>query len=270
MKARKYQILTVSTTTTYLSILPFPFFPSFLSEMSSTVIDDTFANMLAEGQSWGDFVYDNGGFDVAEPPLVPNPDPWAVDARDVLKDYEVPDLTLRKGIWTHFPVVLKQLNDGDGTDRYSVEWHSDNLWASFVANARSDVDFVEWKEWVSIRLFHSLGLYGRKYTVEEARAEGQVCVLAMVHLPRAEEAPVVVATTLSAPGRRRALDVLKTAPISWERDGAKHSVKIHNKKCRELGLSEAAVKADLLNSLKQCPDCVVSSAPGFICVVTML
>ena len=221
------------------------------------------------GLMWGDICLEAESAIVDEEPLVANPDPWAVRDEDALNDFEVPDLTLRKGIWTNFPVVLKQLHDSDGTDRYTVEWHYDNLWTSFEDNAPGDVDFGEWKEYMTIRLFHSLNAYNHKYIVEESRTDEQICVIAMVHAPIVASLAGEVAAAPVA--RRRALDVLKAAPISWDREGAKHSIKVHRQKSRELGLSEAAIKADLLTNLAKCPDCVVSAAPaGYLCVVTLL
>ena len=243
----------------------------------ATVEDLAAATNAMMATSWGDasnapraeldsdteYIYD-------EPtPMVANPNPWAVSTAEALVNFEVPDLTLRKGIYENFPVVVKQLNSNDGTERYTVEWHNDNLWKSFDENARGDQDFLEWKETVSIRLLHSLGVYSNKYTVEAARDENQICVIAMVHHTRTAAPAVAPAAPVGA-GRRRALDVLKTAPVSWERNGATHSVKLHAKKCREFGLSESVVKKDLLANLAQCADCTVSSGAGFLCVVTML
>ena len=228
--------------------------------------EEFIAPQVAELDSDNEYIYD-------EPtPMVANPNPWAVTTEEALENFEVPDLTLRKGIYENFPVVVKQLNSNDGTERYAVEWHHDNLWTSFEKNARGDQDFLEWKETVSIRLLHSLNAYGNKYSVEAARDENQICVIAMVHQARviASPATTVAAAAPVASGRRRALDVLKTAPVSWERNGATHNVKLHAKKCREFGLSETAVKKDLLANLAQCADCTVSSASGFLCVVTML
>ena len=243
----------------------------------ATIEDLAAANAAMMTQSWGDadnmphaeldsdndYIYD-------EPtPMVANPNPWTVSTSEALENFEVPDLTLRKGIYENFPVVIKQINSNDGTDRYSVEWHHDNLWKSFNENAGVELDFLEWKETLTIRLLHSLGVYSNKYTVEAARDENQVCVIAMAHHARVTT-PAPAAVTPVVTGRRRALDVLKTAPVSWERNGATHNVKLHIKKCRELGLSEAVVKADLLANLAQCADCTVSSASGFLCVVSML
>lgn len=246
----------------------------------ATVEDLAAASAAMMTQSWGDAdnmphaeLDSNNEYIYDEPtPMVANPNPWTVSTEEALENFEVPDLTLRKGIYENFPVVVKQINSNDGTDRYAVEWHHDNLWASFDENARGNQDFLEWKETLTIRLLHSLSTYSNKYIVEAARDENQICVVAMVHHIRAPAVPTVTATTAApvAVGRRRALDVLKMAPVSWERNGATHNVKLHGKKCRELGLSEAVVKKDLLANLAQCADCTISSGAGFLCVVTML
>ena len=236
--------------------------------------------------SWGDDKYlpqaeldsDNEYIYDVPTPQVANPNPWAVSEDDALTGFTVPDLTLRKGIWENWPVVLKPVDDCDGTARYAIEWHWDRLDASFVTEGASrNLDAMEWEDILRQRLFHSLAAYSNKYTVEAARDENQICVIAMVHGMRAATASETATAAVATPsavrhGVRRALDILKMAPVSWDRDGSKHTVKLHNKKCKELGLSEAAVKTDLLNALAACGDCVVtaSNIKGILCVVTIL
>jgi hypothetical protein len=218
----------------------------------------------AELDSDNEYIYDQ------PTPMVATANPWAVSEADALTGFTVPDLTLRKGIWENFPVILKPVDDCDGTARYAIEWHWDRLDASFET-CGANLDAMEWEHILRMRLYHSLATYSNKYTVEDARDENQICVIAMVHGVRAVAETTVVPSAVRH-GVRRALDILKMAPVSWDRDGAKHTVKLHNKKCKELGLSEAAVKADLLAQLATCGDCVVtnSAVKGILCIVTML
>jgi hypothetical protein len=237
--------------------------------------------------SWGDDKYmpqaelDSDNEYIYDQPtqMVATANPWAVSEADALNGFTVPDLTLRKGIWESFPVILKPVDDCDGTARYAIEWHWDRLDASFMAEGASrNLDAMEWEDILRMRLFHSLATYSNKYTVEAARDDQQICVIAMVHGMRAAAAAAASETTAVATpsavrhGVRRALDILKMAPVSWDRDGAKHTVKLHNKKCKELGLSEAAVKTDLMAQLATCSDCVMtnSAVKGVLCVVTIL
>jgi hypothetical protein len=226
----------------------------------------------AELDSDNEYIYD-------EPtPMVATANPWAVSEADALDGFTVPDLTLRKGIWENWPVILKPVDDCDGTARYAIEWHWDRLDASFmVEGALKNLDAMEWEHILRIRLFHSLAAYNNKYTVEAARDDQQICVIAMVHGVRAATASETTTAAVATPsavrhGVRRALDILKMAPVSWDRDGAKHTVKLHNKKCKELGLSMATVKTDLMAQLATCSDCVVTNSvvKGILCVVTML
>lgn len=246
----------------------------------ATVEDLVATTAKMESVNWGDMEFEQAELDsdneyVYDVPaaLVASADPWAVSEAEALDGFTVPDLTLRKGIWTAFPVILKPVDDFDGTARYSIDWHWDNLDASFETQGRN-LDLLEWEDILRQRLFYSLRAFSNKYTIEPARDANQLCVISMVHLPRSEVVEEI-ATAVPAAARhgvRRALDILKMAPVSWDREGAKHTVKPHNKKCKELGLSEAAVKKDLLAALATCGDCVVtaSNIKGILCIVTML
>ena len=193
-----------------------------------------------------------------EPETVPvaNPNPWDV-TEEALCDYTVPDLTLRKGLWENYPVDVKPVMSTDGTERYSISWNADKLETWAKARAESYDEYTDYAEWCHARLFYALEQYSHKYTVEPAQDDSQICVIAMVHAPR-----VVVA---SARVTKKAIDILRSHPVSWEREGALHYVKAHNK---NLGLRtdtpkseadriRANAKAALLAELATCADCVV-------------
>jgi hypothetical protein len=138
--------------------------------------------------SWGDDKYmpqaelDSDNEYIYDQPtqMVATANPWAVSEADALNGFTVPDLTLRKGIWESFPVILKPVDDCDGTARYAIEWHWDRLDASFMAEGASrNLDAMEWEDILRMRLFHSLATYSNKYTVEAARDDQQICVIAM-------------------------------------------------------------------------------------------
>ena len=70
-----------------------------------------------------------------------------------------------------------------------------------------------------------------------------------------------------------ALSVLKNAPVSWDREGIVHHIKLHNKKIAYNKLNADHVIADLLTALKACPDCsvVIHTKPSnYICTVTII
>jgi hypothetical protein len=209
----------------------------------------------------------------------------------------MPDLKLRKNIWENFPVSLIPLPDTDGTDRYSVVWHEKNLrdWRTLDGTCQSMDEHECYEEFCRARLLRALEAHAHKYRVEPAHGHRQICVIAMVHSDTiATTAPTVApvvatATTVTtvasvvAPAAtavvtvasrrgKKALDVLKSAPVSWDRDGKIHNVKPHMKKLRDRGLTANDITFDLMEELSLCDDCVVSSATrkGDICVVTML
>ncbi|NBT47620.1 MAG: hypothetical protein EBT07_07335 [Actinobacteria bacterium] len=218
---------------------------------------------------------------------------YYIDEWDLFHNWDMPDLKLRKNIWENFPVSLIQLPDTDGTDRYSVVWHEKNLrdWRERRDECQSMDEHECYEEFCRARLLRALEAHAHKYRVEPAHGHRQICVIAMVHsdtiaTPATAMAPVVAPATTATPvttvapavvtvasrSGKKALDVLKSAPVSWDRDGKIHFVKPHMKKLRDLGLTPNDITFDLMEELSLCDDCVVSSATrkGDICVVTML
>jgi hypothetical protein len=233
----------------------------------SVMLDDIFNLRAFEGKLWGDIQYDEDLKNGLIPPYEPYQEPVATlieqdDEADALYGWTVPDLSLRKGIWENFPVDVIPMRSNDGTDRYRVCWNDAKI--ADWRNSRTDSweEYQEYELWIHIRLMHALSKYTHKYTVEAALDNSMICVLAMVHEPAAE--------TVVRKGPR-ALDVLKAFPISWDRDGKVHRIKLHRKLAAEKNLKENDVRFDLFAALEPCKDCVVSSAPaGYLCTVTLL
>jgi hypothetical protein len=192
---------------------------------------------------------------------------------DILENWSAPDLTLRKGIWENFPVTLIAIPSRDGTERYSVMWHRKNLTEWRSEKPDSLEEYMNYQTWCEVRLMAALKQYSHKYTVESARNSNEICVIAMVY--SAAAAPVVPTIAAPVAPRRRALDILRSFPISWDRDGPNHYIKIHNKNIQTLAASKgksvkemtAIVHADLLDALAEADDCIVSAKPGFLCAV---
>jgi hypothetical protein len=231
----------------------------------SVMLDDIFNLSAFEGKLWGDIQYDedlkNG---LIQPFSYEEPVATLIeqdDEADALEGWSVPDLSLRKGIWENFPVDVIPLRSNDGTDRYRVCWNQTKIDDWRHTRTDSYDEYQEYELWIHIRLMYALSKYTHKYTVEEAMDDSSICVLAMVHEPKAE-------ALRKGP---RALDVLKAFPISWDRDGKVHRIKIHRKMAAEKNLKENDVRFDLLAALEGCSDCTVSSAPaGYLCTVTLL
>lgn len=111
--------------------------------------------------------------------------------REALENWTIPNITLRKGIWENFPVVLTPIDDGDGTDRYAVTWHRRNLAVWRNERPCSYDEHMEYEGFTQVRLEYTLAVYSHKYEVEDPRSEDQLCVIRMVHAPVEEstEAP---------------------------------------------------------------------------------
>ena len=240
--------------------------------------DPWYARLSDPTQLWGDIMFDYE----AE-----NPNCWAAQKAafataeavlddapsygdDILDDYVVPDLRMRKGIWENFPVDVVAIRSTDDTERYRISWNMARLEEMRQTEPESMDEWEEYQDWCHIRLMHSLGKYSNKYTVEPALNDSMICVIAMVHGPRiAPTAPV--APVAPEPSAKRALDVLRSYPISWDRDGKVHRIKLHRVNAAKTGATEASVRADLKAALATCSDCTVTAGPsGFMMTVTML
>jgi len=104
----------------------------------------------------------------------------AADIKEILEDFKVPDLKLRKAIWETFPVALSAINDGNGVDRYSVTWHNKNLKEWKKTKPTSAKERTNYKHWNEVRLLHSIRQYPKQYKILPARDPSQLFVLEMV------------------------------------------------------------------------------------------
>jgi hypothetical protein len=102
------------------------------------------------------------------------------DAAEILDGYTIPDLKLRKGIWENFPVVLTLLNDPDGVDRYSIEYHNKNYKDWLKTEPKSKKERDNYKHWIKVRLFTALRQHPKQYKILPPRNPKQLFVLEMV------------------------------------------------------------------------------------------
>lgn len=104
-----------------------------------------------------------------------------------LHDREFPVLSLRKDIWTHFPVILVPLGTGeDGAERHAVVWHRKLLvkWRE-----QRNGDFQSWADYeenTHYRLMKCLRASAR-WVVEPSANDSQICVIRMLY---GNQAPV--------------------------------------------------------------------------------
>jgi hypothetical protein len=120
-------------------------------------------------------------FPSGRPTICVMPGDKAYATQQILHGYKVPDLSQRKGIWTHFPVTLTRLDSTDGTDRYAVRWHENNLRAWAAERSASWGEHYNYKEFCYTRLMYSLVSHAKVYRLERPAVANDVCVIAMVH-----------------------------------------------------------------------------------------
>lgn len=199
---------------------------------------------------------------------------------EYLLDWEMPDLNEIPAIWRHFPVNVVPIAGTDGQERYSLVWHRKNLTEWREYKCVNWDEFLAYQDYQEFRLKYSLENTPEMYEVLPARNEDEICVIRLVrpsgfvaHAPTKIHAPIARA----AQPQQRALDVLRLAPVSWDRDGATHYIKIHNKKIAQMAADQRknvtevtkVATADLLDALSKCGDCVVKRAQGYLCVVEL-
>ncbi len=226
--------------------------------------------------SWGDIGW-------AEDVMNPKPATYTLsdfedvysEEEEMLENWSVPDLTLRKGIWENFPVSLVKIDDGDGTDRYAVVWHHKNLddWAR--ARAESYDEYSEYDVWCEWRLRYALGKYSHKYTVEEPRDDDMILVIAMVHTPKDIDAasntttdptPIIAEVPSKfrdLPKLTRLNDIKNNFPVVWHETPSKtggkvYAVELFGKKIKELSTAAGydvteEISGRLMSALKASP-----------------
>jgi hypothetical protein len=264
-------------------------------EIYEMPFEDLCKNVDSGKISWGDIGWAE---DVMNPkPITEIPqldDPFYTMEEEMLENWSVPDLTLRKGIWENFPVSLVPINDGDGTDRYAVVWHRKNLEEWNKTRPESYDEYQDYESWCEWRLRYALNAYSRKYTVEEPRDDDMILVIAMVHLPKDEScacaektktpASAVPATAtpdapaaIEVPSKFRDLpkltrlnDIKNNFPVVWHETPSKtgskvYAVELFGKKIKELSATAGydvteEISSRLMASLKASPSWKVLSA----------
>lgn len=241
---------------------------------------------------WGDVVYELEAAGEAIStvlraeiePKTPEPEVYYGEIIRTLEEeymlnWEMPDLSEIPAIWRHFPVNVVPIASNDGQERYSIVWHRKNL-TEWRNDRSADWDeYNDYQDYQEFRLKYSLENTPEMYELLPARNEDEICVIRLVrpsgfviHAPTKIHAPAPRAAQ-----QQRALDVLRQAPVSWDRDGATHYIKIHNKKIAQMAADQRknvtevtkVATADLLDALSKCGDCVVKRAQGYLCVVEL-
>jgi hypothetical protein len=120
-------------------------------------------------------------FPHSRPAIVVMPGSQAYTFEQMLRDYKIPSLKLRKQIWTAFPVALTAIPSQDETQRYAVRWHENNLRAWRAERATSWAEHYNYKEFCKARLLYALAAHPKQYRIELPQSDADICVIAMVH-----------------------------------------------------------------------------------------
>ncbi len=238
---------------------------------------------------WGDVIYElEAAGEVIttvtrEMLTPPAPEPYygeiiRTPEEEMLLDWDMPDISTIPALWRHFPVNVIPIESGAGVERFSIVWHRKNLTEWRNERSANWDEYNDYQDWQEFRLKYSIENHPDTYVLEEPRNEDEICVIRMsrpsgfvAHAPTPVYAPKAVRPAQTM----RALDVLRLAPVSWDRDGNKHYIKIHNKKIGQMAADQRknvaevtkTATADLLAALKGCGDCTVGKATGYLCVV---
>jgi hypothetical protein len=205
---------------------------------------------------WGDIIYEH---EISTVSLASSTSVYAEDDKaeaimpcfeeEALENWTMPDIRNYSEISTHFPVSLIPI----GTNLYRIVWDTMNLdiWRGIKPTNLDE--YFNYEEYVEFRLLTTLKAHPRQYVVKEG-INGCLFEIGII------------------PDGGRALDVLKRFPVSWDRNGSIHYIKIHRTNASKAGLSAEDVAFDLMGALAECVDCSVSSAPNrdYLMTVTML
>jgi hypothetical protein len=177
-----------------------------------------------------------------------------------LEGYVVPELLLRKDIWTKFPVVLDKIASRGSTERYAIKWHQKNL-KEYRERAESFDEWSDFTNWTETRLIHALEAHSHKYTLEVPEAADQIAIIAMVHSENApRHSPTRKNASYNGPVLRKLNDIKEHFPVVWHPvDGragkSTYALELFGKKVKELSTVAKRdltieIKADLMRALK--------------------
>jgi hypothetical protein len=148
-------------------------------------------------------------------------------ANDALENFKIPDLAMRKGIWTHFPVIVNEI----GANLYEVVWHQANLKEWRASRPATWDEWMEYEAYTEIRLLHALRAHGDRYEIlppvtplqiltfrqRGVAAEGAAVRAGAGAAAPAPAAPVAAAARRNVPVLRRLNDIKEHFPILWDK-----------------------------------------------------
>jgi len=180
---------------------------------------------------------------------------------DMLNGWNVPDLSLRKGIWENFPVDVVPIDSRDGIERHAVVWNHKKLQEWRKERTYSEGEALEYERYAEYRLLHALRLHAHKYKLEEPERKNQIVIISMVPGPRAPAAAGAAAGAGAGAGAGKANagpklvklnDIKEYFPVVWKavqgRPGkSTYALELFGKKIKEMSM---AIGHDVTNEVK--------------------
>jgi hypothetical protein len=169
----------------------------------------------------------------------------------------VPQLKLRKDIWTHFPVCLIKMPYTDGRDRYAVQWHQKNL--------------SEWSQGIAIypivtrlRLMKALNECN-KWSVEPSSNCDDICILAMNFTENMDYSDTPTPDLFGPmPSTIQSMEDLRNVlPICWKHKQNRYYVEYHNTQIRALALKNSMSEIQVRQIVKDKLQSLASSMPSW-------
>ena len=168
----------------------------------------------------------------------------------------------RKDIWENFPVCVIPLGtDSTGAERHSITWHNRNLTAwreddtSRQDGGHGPNSPEEYEDYKGIQEYYLLESLKRcKYwTVVDAEAEDQICIIRMKFRAAAEPTTGTAPTDPLLPRLMRLNDIKAHYPVVWSwpaNDKKRCALEFHRVGLKSKGLDAEVVRPTLLRALK--------------------
>jgi hypothetical protein len=134
-----------------------------------------------------------------------------------LSKITVPALSLRKDIWTHFPVCLVRIPTTDSHDRWAIQWHQKHLadWSQNIPG---------YETITKLRLLKAL-MASPKWKVEKPSSPSDLCVIAMNYAEMdPEKLPALYAEKKEV---TRIDDLRAYFPICWKKQENTYAFEFH-------------------------------------------
>jgi hypothetical protein len=222
---------------------------------------------MAEGKIlWGDLIVSNNKKHKTRKSKSPARAISPNYEAEMLEDFRVPDLRLRKGIYDNFPVIVNEVRPGV----YEIKWHMKKLKEWRGVKPETWDEYQEYEAFTEFRLLHSLRKYNSIYELLPAEHEGQIVLFRMkeaINTPR-----------YNGPRLMRLNDINKYFPnmVIWNKvDGrigeSTYSIKIRDDFVRRVGPKNIVrAEHDLMEALRNSPAwLVLNGDKGELCRIEM-